>query len=140
MTTDQAAGGVAAKAPAQWRSLEEVKAELMRRAGRLSPFEDIRREDAEQVVAALTSLDRDLWARLWSNIGLSYEAKGDAQKFSLLLTEYRKAPEITRRRLYLEAMQAILPSLQKKVIVDDSLKSILQTLPLVTPESTPSTR
>ena len=62
------------------------------------------------------------------------EAKGDAQKFSLLLAEYRKAPEITRRRLYLEAMQAILPSLQKKVIVDDSLKGILQTLPLLPPD------
>jgi membrane protease subunit HflK len=59
------------------------------------------------------------------------EAKGDAEKFSLLLAEYRKAPEITRRRLYLEAMQAIFPALQKKVIVDDSLKSILQTLPLL---------
>jgi membrane protease subunit HflK len=58
------------------------------------------------------------------------EAKGEAQKFSLLLGEYRKAPDITRRRLYLEAMQAIMPSLQKKVIVDDSIKGILQTLPL----------
>jgi modulator of FtsH protease HflK len=61
------------------------------------------------------------------------EAKGQAQKFSLLLGEYRKAPEVTRRRLYLEAMQAILPSLQKKIIVDDSLKNILQTLPLQVP-------
>ena len=61
------------------------------------------------------------------------EAKGEAQKFSLLLAEYRKAPEVTRRRLYLEAMQAILPSLQKKIIVDDSLKNILQTLPLQGP-------
>ena len=61
------------------------------------------------------------------------EAKGEAQKFSLLLSEYRKAPEVTRRRLYLEAMQAILPSLQKKIIVDDSLKNILQTLPLQVP-------
>ena len=58
------------------------------------------------------------------------EARGQAEKFSLLLAEYRKAPEITRRRLYLEAMQAILPSLQKKIIIDDSLKNILQTLPL----------
>jgi modulator of FtsH protease HflK len=40
---------------------------------------------------------------------------------------------VTRRRLYLEAMQAILPSLQKKIIVDDSLKNILQTLPLQGP-------
>src|SRR6266403_819900 len=62
------------------------------------------------------------------------QAKGDAEKFTLLLAEYRKAPEVTRRRLYLEAMQAILPSLQKKVIVDDSLKNILQTLPLLPTE------
>jgi membrane protease subunit HflK len=68
------------------------------------------------------------------------QAKGDAEKFTLLLTEYRKAPDVTRRRSYLEQMQALFPALQKKVIVDDSLKSILQTLPLVTPESTPSTR
>jgi membrane protease subunit HflK len=62
------------------------------------------------------------------------EAKGEAQKFSLLVAEYRKAPAITRQRLYLEAMQAILPNLQKKVIVDDSLKGILQTLPLLPTE------
>jgi membrane protease subunit HflK len=62
------------------------------------------------------------------------EAKGEAEKFSLLLGEYRKAPDVTRRRLYLEAMQAILPNLQRKVIVDDSLKGILQTLPLLSPE------
>jgi modulator of FtsH protease HflK len=62
------------------------------------------------------------------------EARGEAQKFSLLLAEYRKAPEVTRRRLYLEAMQAILPGLQKKIIIDDSLKSILQTLPLLPTE------
>src|SRR5204862_7111009 len=68
------------------------------------------------------------------------QAKGDAEKFILLLSEYRKAPDVTRRRIYLEQMQAILPALQKKVIVDDSLKNILQTLPLTTPESTPSTR
>jgi membrane protease subunit HflK len=58
-------------------------------------------------------------------------AKGDAQKFTLLLAEFRKAPDITGRRLYLEAMQSLLPNLQKKVIVDDSLKNILQTLPLL---------
>src|SRR5207249_1096208 len=63
------------------------------------------------------------------------QAKGDAEKFTLLLAEYRKAPDITRRRIYLEQMQALLPALQKKVIVDDSLKNILQTLPLTTPES-----
>jgi membrane protease subunit HflK len=62
------------------------------------------------------------------------QAKGDAEKFSLLLTEYRKAPEVTRRRLYLESMEAILPALQRKVIVDDSVKSVLQTLPILQPD------
>src|SRR5499427_516752 len=66
------------------------------------------------------------------------QAKGDAEKFTLLLTEYRKAPDVTRRRIYLEQMQALLPSLQKKVIVDDSLKNILQTLPLTSPDSSHS--
>ncbi len=61
------------------RSLEEVKAEFMRRAGRLSPFEDIRRDDAERVMNALQSLDKDHWAAQWSKIGLAYEAKADAR-------------------------------------------------------------
>lgn len=68
------------------------------------------------------------------------QAKGDAEKFALILAEYRKAPEVTRRRIYLEQMQALLPSLQKKIIIDDSLKSILQTLPLAAPEASPTPR
>ncbi len=68
------------------------------------------------------------------------EAKGDAEKFTLLLPEYVKAPQVTRRRLYLEAMEAIMPSLNKKVIVDDSIKGILQTLPLAQPGETPTSR
>ncbi len=59
------------------RTLDEVKAEFMRRAGRLNPFEEIRREDAEQVMNALNSLDKDHWGEEWSKLGLSYEKKGD---------------------------------------------------------------
>src|SRR5881398_2465285 len=64
------------------------------------------------------------------------QSKGDTEKFSLLLTEYAKAPEVTRRRLYFEAMQSILPNLQRKIIVDDSLKNILQTLQLLPADQT----
>jgi esterase FrsA len=76
-----AALSVASPAPvgAQERSLEEVKKEVMRRAGRINPFEEIRREDAQQVVDALQSLDRDHWASLWCKVGLAYEAKADAR-------------------------------------------------------------
>jgi esterase FrsA len=62
---------------ARERSLEEVKAEFMRRAGRLNPFEDIKREDAERVMTALKSLDKDHWGEEWSKLGLEYEEKGD---------------------------------------------------------------
>ena len=61
------------------RTLDEVKAEFMRRAGKLNPFEDIRRDDAERVMNALKSLDKDHWAEEWSKIGLAYEAQGDAR-------------------------------------------------------------
>ncbi len=59
------------------RTLAEVKAEVLRRAGRFSPVESIRRQDAEAVMTALASLDRDHWAEEWCKIGLAYEAKGD---------------------------------------------------------------
>jgi esterase FrsA len=61
------------------RSLDEVKAEFMRRAGRLNPFEDIRREDAERVLAAIKTLDKDHWAEAWSKLGLDYEKQGDTR-------------------------------------------------------------
>jgi membrane protease subunit HflK len=64
------------------------------------------------------------------------QSKGDAEKFGLLVAEYHKAPEITRRRLYLEAMEQILPKLQRKVIIDESVKGVLQTLSL-SPEPPP---
>jgi dienelactone hydrolase len=60
------------------RTLDEVKKEVLRRAGHHSPFEGVRRDDVERIVAALTSLDRDHWAEQWSKVGLEYEAKGDA--------------------------------------------------------------
>jgi len=59
------------------RTLEQVKAEILRRAGRNSPLEHITPEDAEAAVAALTSLDRDHWAEVWCAIGLRHEARGD---------------------------------------------------------------
>ena len=65
-------------AGARERTLDEVKAEVLRRAGRFNPVESIRPRDAAAVMAALTSLDRDHWAEQWCKIGLAYEAKGDA--------------------------------------------------------------
>ena len=57
-------------------------------------------------------------------------ARGDAEKFLSIWREYQKAPDITRRRLYLEMMQDVLPHIDKKYIVDEDLKSFLPMLQL----------
>ena len=58
------------------------------------------------------------------------EAEGDVARFSALLAEYSKAPEVTRRRIYIETMQEVMPSLRSKIIVDDETNSILPLLNL----------
>lgn len=45
-------------------------------------------------------------------------AQGDSERFTLLVDEYRKAPEVTRTRLYLETMQEVLAS-NRKVYAGD---------------------
>jgi membrane protease subunit HflK len=45
------------------------------------------------------------------------KAQGDARRFSQLVHEYRKAPEVTRKRLYLETMQQVLAQ-NRKVIAE----------------------
>jgi membrane protease subunit HflK len=63
-------------------------------------------------------------------IGRVNEAKGEATRFEALHSEYRKAPDVTRRRLYLETMSAVLPQVGKTVIVDESVSGILPLLDL----------
>lgn len=58
------------------------------------------------------------------------EAKGDVARFQELLAEYEKAPAITRRRLYLEAMGEVLPKLKSKIILDEDAKQLLPLLNL----------
>jgi membrane protease subunit HflK len=61
------------------------------------------------------------------------EAEGDAARFNALLVEYQKAPEVTRRRLYLETMGSVLASLKSKVVVDSDVKQVLPLLQLDQP-------
>ncbi|MFN4003259.1 MAG: FtsH protease activity modulator HflK [Hylemonella sp.] len=57
------------------------------------------------------------------------QAQGDAQRFRLVLGEYQKAPQVTRDRLYLEAMQQIYSNVTK-VMVESRQGSNLLYLPL----------
>jgi membrane protease subunit HflK len=52
------------------------------------------------------------------------EASGQAKRFLSVLAQYRSAPDVTRRRMYLETMSAILGTMNK-VIVDDSAKGVV---------------
>jgi membrane protease subunit HflK len=57
------------------------------------------------------------------------QAEGDAQRFRSVLTEYQKAPVVTRDRIYLETMQQIYSNVTK-VLVDSRAGSNLLYLPL----------
>ena len=58
------------------------------------------------------------------------EAEGDIARFNALLAEYSKAPEVTRRRIYIETLQEIMPNIRSKIIIDDQTRSILPLLNL----------
>lgn len=58
------------------------------------------------------------------------EAEGDTARFNALLIEYVKAPEVTKRRIYLETMQAVLPNIRAKIIIDERANNILPLLNL----------
>jgi membrane protease subunit HflK len=51
-------------------------------------------------------------------------ATGEAEQFSKILKEYRKSPEVTKQRLYLEAMEEILPGISK-IIVSPETESVV---------------
>jgi membrane protease subunit HflK len=57
-------------------------------------------------------------------------ALGDARRFDAIYAEYRKAPEVTRRRMYLETMGKLLPRLGKKLILDEKSRGVLPLLQL----------
>ncbi len=58
------------------------------------------------------------------------EAEGETGRFLDILKEYKNAPEVTRRRMYLEAMQAIMPEVASVYVIDEDQKSPLPLLNL----------
>jgi membrane protease subunit HflK len=65
------------------------------------------------------------------------EARGDAERFSALLAEYLKAPEVMRQRLYLETMRDVMPQFERKVIIDDKAPQVLPLLQLGNTQALP---
>ena len=67
----------------------------------------------------------DILLRIIGKVG-----QGDATRFLDLYEAYAKAEDVTRRRLYLEAMENILPRLGDKYVVDADQKNLLPLLTL----------
>jgi membrane protease subunit HflK len=57
-------------------------------------------------------------------------AEGDANRFNSIFREYSRAPVVTRKRLYLETLNDVLPKVKKKFIMDDKEKGVLPLLDL----------
>ena len=57
-------------------------------------------------------------------------AEGEAARFASVEAAYRQAPEVTRRRMYLETMQLILPQVGRKVFVAEGTTGVLPLLSL----------
>jgi membrane protease subunit HflK len=58
------------------------------------------------------------------------EAEGEAQRFVLVYDEYAKAPEVTRKRLFLETMEKVLKDSNKVIIEQGSGQGVVPYLPL----------
>lgn len=56
-------------------------------------------------------------------------AEGDAARFTQLVTEYKKAPEVTRERLYLETMETVMSG-SRKVLVDSANSNNMLYIPV----------
>ena len=66
------------------------------------------------------------------------ETQGLINAFNAKLAEYEKAPEVTKQRLYLEAMEEVLSQVGEKTIIDESVNQMLPILNLNPDRSTPN--
>lgn len=58
------------------------------------------------------------------------EARGQAERFNSILTEYQKAPEVTRQRMYLETVEGVLDDMNKIIVEDGAGSGVVPYLPL----------
>jgi len=62
-------------------------------------------------------------------------SRGEAERFIRIYEEYRKAPDVTRRRMYLETVSQVLQKAGQKVVVDESTKGITPLLQMAGPSA-----
>ena len=134
--------------------LQEVKAPEEVRAA----FEDVNsaRQDQETVINLAQAYERDLIPRARGEAEKIIQAaeafkreriakaEGEAGRFLAVLREYEQSRDVTRRRIYLEAMEEILPGITKFVVSPEAQGAIIlnaggQVVPVPGLESQPAT-
>ena len=91
---------------------------------------EARREYNKSIPLAEGTKDRKIQEAEGYRLRRINEAQGDVSRFNAVLAQYLKAPEVTKRRLYLETMQDVLPSIRSKTVIDETAKSVLPLLTL----------
>ena len=89
------------------------------------------REDYNKAIpAAKGEAERTIKAAEGYALDRINRAKGDAARFKDLYSEYAKAKDVTKRRLYLETLKEMLPNINRKIVIDDDQKNVLPLLNL----------
>jgi membrane protease subunit HflK len=87
------------------------------------------REDYNKAIpAAKGEADRVIKSAEGYGLDRINRAKGDAARFTSIYSEYSKAPDVTRRRMYLETIKEVLPKLGNKFIIDSEQNNLLPLL------------
>ncbi len=125
--------------------ITEVKLQNVRPPSQVQDaFDDVvrAREDKERIVNLAQAYEADVLPRAQGEAQRVLElaeafkqkkvadATGQSERFLSVLAEYHKSKNVTRQRLYLEAMEEILPGITKYIIADESGGNLLQFLPL----------
>ncbi|MFN4259638.1 MAG: FtsH protease activity modulator HflK [Gemmataceae bacterium] len=108
-------------------SFDEVNASLQQRSQLVNEAQRKRNEMIPKAVATRDQLQQE--ARGYADRRRA-EAEGEIKALLAKYEEYRKAPELTRRRLYLEAMEEIIARSGPKTVLDADLNNLLPLLNL----------
>lgn len=66
------------------------------------------------------------------------DAQGETQRFNDILAEYKNAPDVTRKRMYLETMKKILPTVESVYVIDQDQQSPLPLLNITSANGLPA--
>ena len=126
-------------------NVTEVKLQNVRPPAQVQDaFDDVvkAREDKDRIINLAQAYEADVLPKARGQAARLLEgaaafkaervakATGESQRFLKVLKEFQKSRNVTRQRLYLEAMEEILPGITKFIVDGDSGGNLLQFLPL----------